>query len=123
MEYTKKVLDLFQNPKNMGEVENADGIGKVGNAKCGDIMEVSIKVKDGKLVDVKFKTFGCFAAIATSSTMTELAKGKTISEAKKLTNQDVADDLGGLHPLKMHCSHLAADALHKAIEDYEKKNE
>lgn len=121
MDYSKKVLKLFKNPKNMGEIKKPDGKGKVGNPQCGDVMQVTIKVKDGKIKDVKFKTFGCVAAIATSSAITDLAKGKTIEEAKRITRKNVADDLGGLPPLKMHCSNLAADALHKAIEDYEKK--
>ena len=109
------------NPRNMGEIADADGVGTVGNPVCGDLMTVYIKVKDSKLEDVKFKTFGCGAAIATSSMITELAKGKTIEEALKITRGDVADRLGGLPPVKMHCSNLAADALHAAIEDYKKK--
>lgn len=109
------------NPRNVGEIPDADGVGTVGNPVCGDLMTVYIKVKDNRLVDVKFKTFGCGAAIATSSMITELAKGKTIEEALKITRGDVADSLGGLPPIKMHCSNLAADALHAAIEDYKKK--
>ncbi|MBN2112440.1 Fe-S cluster assembly scaffold protein NifU [Candidatus Woesearchaeota archaeon] len=119
--YSKKVLDKFKDPKNMGEIENADGLGKVGNPVCGDVMWVYIKVKNNKIEDVKVKTFGCVAAIATSSMMTELAKGKTLEEAEKITNMDVAEALEGLPPIKMHCSNLAADALHKAIEDYRNK--
>jgi nitrogen fixation protein NifU and related proteins len=126
LEYSKKVMNHFKNPKNMGEMKDADAIGQVGNPKCGDIMYVYIKVgknKHGKeiLKDVKFQTMGCIAAIATSSMVTELAKGKTLEEAKKITNQDVADSLGSLPPIKMHCSNLAATALHKAIEKYEGK--
>ncbi|MEM2924729.1 MAG: Fe-S cluster assembly scaffold protein NifU [Methanocellales archaeon] len=119
--YSEKVLDHFRNPRNVGEIENADGVGTVGNPVCGDLMSVYIKVKDDKLEDVKFKTFGCGAAIATSSMITELAKGKTLEEAMKITRKDVADALGGLPPVKMHCSNLAADALHEAIKDYLKK--
>ncbi len=123
--YSKKVMEHFKDPKNMGEMKDADGIGKVGNPVCGDVMYVYIKVekKNNKeyIKDIKFQTMGCIAAIATSSMVTELAKGKTLEEAKKLTNKDVADSLGSLPPIKMHCSNLAASALHKAIEDYEKK--
>ncbi|HII71661.1 TPA: iron-sulfur cluster assembly scaffold protein [Candidatus Woesearchaeota archaeon] len=124
--YSEKVICAFKDPKNMGEIENPDGSGKVGNPSCGDLMQVHIKVGKNKkgediIEDCKVKTFGCVAAIATSSTMTEMVIGKTIQEAKKLTNMDVADELGGLPPLKVHCSNLAADALKKAIEDYEKK--
>ena len=111
------------NPRNMGEIADADGVGTVGNPVCGDLMTVYIKVKDNELEDVKFKTFGCGAAIATSSMITELAKGKTLEEALKITRGDVADSLGGLPPVKMHCSNLAADALHAAIEDHRKKKE
>jgi nitrogen fixation NifU-like protein len=114
-------MDHFKNPQNVGEIEDADGVGEVGNARCGDMMYVYIKVKDNKISDIKFKTFGCVAAIATTSILTELAKGKTLEEAEKLSNQDVADALEGLPPLKMHCSNLAADALKAAIEDYRKK--
>ena len=121
--YTEKVMDHFMNPRNMGEIPDADGIGTVGNPVCGDLMTVYIKVKDNRLEDVKFKTFGCGAAIATSSMVTELAKEKTLEEALKLTRKDVADSLGGLPTVKMHCSNLAADALHAAIEDYMKKKE
>jgi len=116
-------MELFMKPRNVGEIPDADGVGTVGNPVCGDLMTVYIKVKDSKLEDVKFKTFGCGAAIATSSMITELAKGKTIKEALTITRGDVADSLGGLPPVKMHCSNLAADALHAAIEDYKKKKE
>ena len=119
--YSEKVMEMFRNPKNMGEIENPDGVGKVGNPKCGDLMELYIKVENDVITDVKFKTFGCAAAIATSSMITEMAKGKTLDEAMKITRQDVADELEGLPPIKMHCSNLAADALHAAIEDYRKK--
>jgi nitrogen fixation NifU-like protein len=119
--YSEKVMDHFKNPRNMGEIPDADGIGTVGNPVCGDMMEVYIKVKDKRIVDIKFKTFGCGAAIATSSMVTELAKGKTLDEAKKITRANVAESLGGLPKIKMHCSNLAADALHHAIEDYYKK--
>lgn len=119
--YSEKVMDMFQNPKNMGEIENPDGIGRVGNPKCGDLMELYIKVEDDIITDVKFKTFGCAAAIATSSMITEMAVGKTLDEAMTITRQDVADELEGLPPVKMHCSNLAADALQAAIEDYRKK--
>ena len=108
-------------PRNVGEIPDADGVGTVGNPVCGDLMTMYIKVKDNKLEDVKFKTFGCGAAIATSSMTTELAKGKTIEEALKITRADVAESLGGLPPIKMHCSNLAADALHEAIKDYKNK--
>ena len=121
MMYSKKVMELFQNPHNVGVIEGADGVGEVGNPVCGDMMTLYIKVKDNRLEDIKFQTFGCAAAIATSSMITDLAKGKTLEEAKKITRQDVADALEGLPPIKMHCSNLAADALGKAIEDYEKK--
>lgn len=119
--YSEKVMDHFRNPRNMGEISDADGVGTVGNPVCGDLMTVFIKVEDGKLKDVKFKTFGCGAAIATSSMITELAKGKTLEEGLKISRKDVADSLGGLPPIKMHCSNLAADALHAVIEDYLKK--
>lgn len=121
--YTDKVMEHFKNPRNMGEIADADGVGTVGNPVCGDLMSISIKVKDNRLADVKFKTFGCGAAIATSSMTTELAKGKTLEEAMKITRADVAGSLGGLPPVKMHCSNLAADALHEAIKDFYKKRE
>ena len=122
--YTEKVMEHFSNPRNVGEIENADGVGEVGNMKCGDIMRIYIKVNEGDVIeDVKFRTFGCGAAIATSSVITEMVKGKTIEEALKITNNQVAQELGGLPPNKMHCSNLAADALHKAIEDLHNKRE
>ena len=121
MNYTKEVMQNFRNPKNMGEIKNPDGVGKVGNPQCGDVMHVYIKVKDNKIKDIKFKTFGCMAAIATSSMITQLAKGKTLDDAEKITRKDVAENLKGLPPLKMHCSNLASDALKKAIEDYRSK--
>lgn len=120
--YTEKVMDHFSNPRNVGEIDNADGVGEVGNASCGDIMKIYLKVEDGIIQDVKFKTFGCGAAIATSSMVTELAIGKTLDEALVLTNQAVAEALDGLPPAKMHCSNLAADALHEAIKDYKEKH-
>jgi len=119
--YSEKVMEHFKNPHNMGEIQDADGIGTVGNPVCGDMMTIYIKVKDNRIEDIKFKTFGCGAAIATSSMVTDLAKGKTLEEAMKITRANVADSLGGLPPIKMHCSNLAADALHAAIEDYNKK--
>jgi len=119
--YSEKVLDHFKNPRNVGEIEDADGVGTVGNPVCGDMMSIYIKVKDDRIEDVKFKTFGCGAAIATTSMTTELAKGKTLDEAMEITRQDVADELGGLPPVKMHCSNLAADALHEAVKDYREK--
>lgn len=120
--YSDKVMDHFANPRNVGEIENASGSGTVGNAKCGDIMKMDILVEDNVIVDVKFKTFGCGAAIATSSMATELVKGKTIEEALQLTNKAVAEALDGLPPVKMHCSLLAEEAIHAAIEDYQKKH-
>lgn len=119
--YSEKVMDHFSKPRNVGEIEDADGIGTVGNPVCGDLMTIYIKVKDNIIEDVKFKTFGCGAAIATSSMVTEMAMGKTIEEALEITRNDVADELEGLPPVKMHCSNLAADALHAAIDDYKKK--
>jgi nitrogen fixation NifU-like protein len=119
--YTEKVMDHFRNPRNMGEIKNPDGFGKVGNPKCGDVMAIYLKIKDEKITDIKFKTFGCTAAIATSSVLTELVKGKTIKEALKLTRDDVANELGGLPAIKMHCSNLAADALREAIKNYRTK--
>ncbi|HHW08128.1 MAG TPA: Fe-S cluster assembly scaffold protein NifU [Clostridia bacterium] len=116
--YSEKVMDHFINPRNVGEIENADGVGEVGNPTCGDIMKITIKVENNIITDIKFKTFGCGAAVATSSMVTELAKGKTLDEAKQITRKDVADALDGLPPNKMHCSNLAADALRLAIDDY-----
>lgn len=121
--YSEKVLDHFKNPRNVGEIKDADGVGSVGNPVCGDMMTMYIKVKNDKIEDVKFKTYGCGAAIATSSMTTELAKGKTLEEAEHISRQSVADALDGLPPVKMHCSNLAADALHEAIKDYRKKEE
>jgi nitrogen fixation NifU-like protein len=120
--YTEKVMDHFKNPRNVGELKDADGIGEVGNVKCGDIMKLYIKVQEGVIEDIRFRTFGCGAAIATSSAITEMVKGKTLEDALKLSNRDVADELGGLPPVKMHCSNLAADALKAAIEDYQAKD-
>ena len=116
--YSDKVMEHYQNPRNVGEIEDADGVGVVGNPVCGDIMKITIKVRDGRIEDVKFKTFGCGAAIATSSMVTELVKGKTLAEALQVTNQDVAEALDGLPPVKMHCSLLAEEAIRAAIEDY-----
>ena len=116
--YNEKVIDVFKNPKNVGEIENADGVGMVGNASCGDIMQISLKIENNIIVDAKFKTFGCTAAIATSSTATEMVKGMTIEEALKLTNKRVVEELGGLPAQKLHCSVLAEEAIKKAIEDY-----
>ena len=119
--YSDKVLDHFKNPRNVGEMENADAEGTVGNPVCGDMMTMYIKVNGDKIEDVKFKTFGCGAAIATSSMTTELAKGKTLDEALEITREDVAEALDGLPPVKMHCSNLAADALHEAIKHYKEE--
>ena len=121
--YSEKVMDHFRNPRNMGEIPDADGVGIVGNPVCGDMMTIYIKVKEDRIADVKFKTYGCGAAVATSSMVTELAKGKTLDEAVKITRGDVANALEGLPPIKMHCSNLAADALRAAIEDYYKNRE
>lgn len=122
MAYSKKVMDHFSHPRNVGEIEGASGVGEVGNPVCGDIMKIFIDVKDDVIEDIKFNTFGCGAAIATSSMVTELAKGKKIDEALKLTNLAVAEALDGLPPIKMHCSNLAADGLKAAIIDYKKKS-
>jgi nitrogen fixation NifU-like protein len=119
--YSDLVMEHFSNPRNVGEIPDADGIGVEGNPVCGDVMKIYIKVKDGRIADVKFKTFGCGAAIATSSMVTEMVMGKTLDEAMEISNKAVAEALGGLPPVKMHCSNLAADALHKAIEDYRAK--
>lgn len=121
--YSEKVMEHFRNPRNVGEIPDADGVGMVGNPICGDVMAISIKVEDDRIANIKFKTFGCGAAIATSSMITELAKGKTLDEAMKITRGDLAEELGGLPPVKMHCSNLAADALHEAIDDYRKRRE
>ncbi len=120
--YSEKVMEHFKNPRNVGEIENPDGVGHVGNPVCGDIMELYIKVKDNIITDAKFKTFGCGAAIATSSMITELVIGKSIDEALKISNSAVAEALGGLPPVKMHCSVLAEEALRSAVEDYQKKH-
>lgn len=119
--YNEKVMDVFQNPKNVGEIENPDGIGTVGNEVCGDIMQITLRIKNDIIEDAKFKTFGCAAAIATSSTATEMIKGMTIDEALKVTNKLVIEKLGGLPPQKIHCSVLAEEAIKKAIEDYRSK--
>ncbi len=116
--YTEKVMEHFSNPHNVGEIENANAVGQVGNAKCGDIMRMSMIIEDDIIKDIKFKTFGCGAAIATSSVATDLVKGKTIEEALKITNKQVIDELGGLPPAKIHCSVLAEEAIHAAIGDY-----
>ncbi|NIP34604.1 MAG: Fe-S cluster assembly scaffold protein NifU [Thermoplasmata archaeon] len=119
--YSDKVKDHFMNPRNMGELESPDGIGVVGNPVCGDVMKIFIQVEDGRIADVKFQTFGCAAAIATSSMITEMAKNKTIDEALEISRDDVANELDGLPKVKMHCSNLAADGLRAAIEDWEKR--
>ncbi|TGE34174.1 Fe-S cluster assembly scaffold protein NifU [Desulfosporosinus sp. Sb-LF] len=119
--YTEKVMDHFSNPRNVGEIENPAGVGEVGNAKCGDIMRIYLDIEGDIIKDVKFKTFGCGAAVATSSMVTEMVKGKTIDEAMVISNAAVAEALGGLPPAKMHCSNLAADALHAAIKNYKEK--
>ncbi len=119
--YSKKVMDHFENPRNVGIIENPDGIGKQGNPVCGDMMELSIRVRDEIIEDIKFRTFGCCAAIATSSMVTELVKGKTVDEAERISKQTVAEALDGLPPVKMHCSNLAADALQDAIRDYRER--
>ena len=120
--YSEKVMDHFSNPRNIGEIENADGVGEVGNPVCGDMMSFYIKVADDKISDIKFKTFGCVAAIAVSSMVSEMAMGKTLTETKTITKKSVAESLDGLPKEKMHCSNLGADALAKAIENYETKN-
>ena len=121
MLYSEKVMDHFENPRNVGEIEDADGVGTVGNPKCGDIMKMYLKIEDDIITDVKFKTFGCGAAVATSSMATELVKGKTVSEALELTNQAVIEALDGLPPVKIHCSVLAEEAIKAALDDYYKK--
>jgi len=122
MEYSDKVMDHFTNPRNVGEIENASGVGTVGNAKCGDIMKVSLKIEGGVIIDAKFKTFGCGAAVATSSIATELVIGKTIEEALKITNKAVMEALDGLPPVKVHCSCLAEEAIHAALWNYAQNN-
>ncbi|WP_048189604.1 Fe-S cluster assembly scaffold protein NifU [Methanocella conradii] len=119
--YSPKVMQHFSNPQNVGEISDADGVGEVGNPVCGDMMTIYIKVKDNVITDIKFKTFGCAAAIATSSIITTMAKGMTLEDAEKIGRKDVADELGGLPPQKMHCSNLAADGLKLAIENYRRK--
>jgi nitrogen fixation NifU-like protein len=119
--YNEKVIEHFTNPRNVGEIEDADGVGEVGSPQCGDIMKVFLKVEDNIIKDIKFKTFGCASAIASSSIMTEMVKGRTIEEALALTNKDVVDALGGLPPAKVHCSVLAEQAIRAAIEDYRAK--
>ncbi len=119
--YSEKVLEHYQNPRNVGEIKDADGVGVVGNPVCGDMMKITIKIRDDRIEDVKFRTFGCGAAIATTSMVTELVKGKTLEEALQVTNQDVAEALDGLPPIKMHCSLLAEEAIKAAVEDYRDK--
>lgn len=119
MQYTEKVMDHFQHPRNMGQIENASGVGEVGNTTCGDIMRIYLSVENDVITDIKFQTYGCGAAVATTSQLTEMVKGKTLEEALKITNADVAKELGGLPPVKLHCSNLAADALKAAIENYQ----
>ena len=120
--YTEKVIEHFKNPRNQGKLKKYDATGEKGNPVCGDVLKFYIKVKDDKIVDIGWETMGCAAAIATTSMLSELAKGKTLDEAMKLTRQDIADELDGLPPVKMHCSNLAADALHEAIQNYRKKH-
>ncbi|MEG2413652.1 MAG: Fe-S cluster assembly scaffold protein NifU [Clostridia bacterium] len=122
MMYNEKVMEAFAHPKNVGFIENPDGVGKVGNAVCGDIMEISLRIKDNKIEDAKFRTFGCAAAIATSTTATEMVKGMTLDEAYQLTNKTVVETLEGLPPQKIHCSVLAEEAIKKAIDDFREKN-
>ena len=122
LNYNKKVLKEFQSPSNMGEIKNPDGHGIVGNPTCGDVMEVFLKIKDNKIVDIKAKTFGCIAAIATTSVLTKMVKGKTVEQAMKITKQDIIKKFGEMPPIKIHCSVLGLNALHKAVEDYKKKN-
>jgi nitrogen fixation NifU-like protein len=119
--YTEKVMDHFENPRNVGDMPDANGIGEVGNPTCGDITKIYLKIEDNIIKDIKFKTFGCAAAVASSSMLTEMAKGKTIEEALRITDQAVSDELDGLPPQKLHCSNMAADAMHAAVEDYRKK--
>jgi len=120
--YSAKVMDHFMNPRNVGEIEDASGVGEVGNPACGDMMRLYLKIEDGRVVDAKFRTFGCGAAIASSSMLTEMIKGKTVAEAREITNRHVADALDGLPPVKIHCSVMAEEAVKSALDDYEKKN-
>ncbi len=120
--YSEKVMDHFRNPRNVGEIKGADGVGEVGNPTCGDIMKIYLKIKDNAIEDIKFQTFGCGSAIATSSMVTEMVMGKSLDDAESITNKAVAEALDGLPPIKMHCSNLAADALHAAIKDYREKH-
>lgn len=122
-EYSKKVMDHFFNPRNVGVIEDADAIGEVGNPVCGDIMKMYLKIKDNVITEIKFQTFGCGAAVATSSMVTEMVKGKTLEQALEITNKNVAEALDGLPPIKMHCSNLAESAIKAAVDDYRKKNE
>lgn len=122
IDYSEKVMDHFTNPRNVGEIENASGVGTVGNAKCGDIMRIYLDIQDNRIQDAKFKTFGCGAAVATSSMATELVKGKTVQEALQVTNKAVMEALNGLPPVKVHCSLLAEEAIHAALWDYAEKN-
>lgn len=121
MKYSKKILEYFRNPKNMGKLKDANAVGKAGNPICGDVMEIYIKVKDNKIIDISFQTLGCAVAIAMSSMLTEMVKGKTLEEAKKITSKEIVEKLGGVPPKKFHCSILAKEALKKAIENYKKK--
>ena len=121
--YSEKVIAAFMNPKNVGAMENPDGVGEVGNPRCGDVMKIYLRVKDGRIEDIRFETFGCAAAIATSSMATEMVKGRTIEEALKLTNKDVEEALGGLPPEKVHCSLLAEEGIHAAVEDYRRRRD
>ena len=120
--YSAKVMDHFMNPRNVGEIEDASGVGEVGNPACGDMMRLYLKIEDGRVVDAKFRTFGCGAAIASSSMLTEMIKGKTVAEAREITNRHVADALDGLPPVKIHCSVMAEEAVKSALDDYEKKH-
>ncbi len=120
--YSAKVMDHFMNPRNVGEIENPSGVGEVGNPACGDMMRLYLKIEEGRVVDAKFRTFGCGAAIASSSMLTEMIKGKTVAEAREITNRHVADALDGLPPVKIHCSVMAEEAVKSALDDYEKKN-
>ena len=122
MQYTQKVIDHFKNPHNQGEIKNADAVGQAGNPVCGDVMKIYLKIKDDKIADIKFETLGCAAAIAVSSALTDLVKGKTLDEAFAITKDNIVEDLGGLPPVKIHCSMLGVEALHEAIKEYKEKN-